>query len=153
MNYFFTHYTTQRCCQACPCQERIEKRPVIPTTAIAPTTPVPPAAESKDEKREADPNPGPEAHLDLALPYAQLNATNAVIDEFELDKSSSKKFYFDWIKPHHRTKLLSLIPIFQDIMKHMNVILHGFHTCVVEQFARERSAPLFSRLALLLSAY
>ena len=124
----------------------------------APTTPaVPPAvapasgAESKDEKREADPDPEPEADLDLALPFAQLNASDAVMDEFELDKSSSKKFYFDWTKPHHRTKLLSLIPIFEDIMKNMNVILHGFHTCVVEQFARERSAPPFSRLALLSS--
>jgi len=152
MNYFFTHYTTQPCCRACPCRERLEKRPVNPATATTPTTPaVPPAAaasgaESKDEKREAEPDPESETHLNLALPFAQLNATHAVIDEFELDKSSSKKFYFDWTKPHHRTKLLSLIPIFEDIMKHMNVILHGFHTCVVEQFARERSAPAFSRL-------
>jgi hypothetical protein len=129
MNHFFLHYSTQPCADACPCRERLEKRPAV---ATPPPKPPPPPREGKEEMRE------PVEDCDEEKVPCVMEK-EMVIDGFAIDKAKSDKFYFNMTRAHHREKFATLIPIFEEIMKRIPVILHGFHTCTAEQFARERT--------------
>ena len=121
MDHFFIHYSTQPCWDTCPCRERVESAPA-PTGS----PPVPAAVrdpESKDEKKEV-----------------QEVEFVAEIDPFEVDKAQSDKCYFHLGtgSDKHRKAMLLMVAVFTDITRHMGAILHGLHTCIAEQFARER---------------